>query len=182
MEPSNPYSSSNFGDRVADSGGLQRMMNPTILSQIRVVAILLIVHGVLLLVMGVFLVVLAVAMPQMLIAQQQKMPQQPGAPDLSQMKTILTATYGIMGLAGLIPGVIQIIAGIRNLRLRGRTFGLVAIISGAISLGTCYCAPTAIGLLIYGLIIYLHDTAKQAFELGEQGKTWREIESISRNT
>jgi hypothetical protein len=34
-----------------------------------------------------------------------------------------------------------------------------------------FCAPTAIALLIFGLIIYLNADVQRAFELGEQGAT-----------
>lgn len=81
-----------------------------------------------------------------------------------------------MAAKGIIPGLLQIIAGIANLRLKGRVFGIVALVSGMLSVGPCYYAPTAVGLLVYGLIIYLNETTKRVFALGRQGKTWREIE------
>ena len=46
---------------------------------------------------------------------------------------------------------------------------MAALISSVASMFTGYCAPTAIALLIYGLIIYLNDDVRRAFEMGEQG-------------
>ncbi len=40
---------------------------------------------------------------------------------------------------------------------------------------TCYCAPTAIALGVYGLITYLNYEVAQAFVMGEAGRTREEI-------
>jgi hypothetical protein len=56
----------------------------------------------------------------------------------------------------------------------------VALVMGSISIGTCYCAPTSIALLVYGLIIYLNNSAVQAFALAKQGLTWSDIEKMPR--
>jgi hypothetical protein len=33
----------------------------------------------------------------------------------------------------------------------------------------CYCAPTSIGVLVYGLIVYFNPAVVAAFELGKRG-------------
>jgi hypothetical protein len=85
-----------------------------------------------------------------------------------------------MGSAGIVPGIIQIIAGIRNFRLHGRIFGIVALVTGVLSIGTCYCAPTSVALMVYGLIIYLNNTSTQVFSLAQQGLKWSDIEKMTR--
>ena len=52
-------------------------------------------------------------------------------------------------------GLVKLIAGIKNYKWRGRTLGIVAFGTGLLSLCTVYCAPTAIALGVYGLIVYL---------------------------
>ena len=136
----------------------------------------MIVHGALCVSLGIGLAILSVFLPSVLVAQQQKMPPQANGPSLQQMQYLLVAVYGGMAAAGIIPGLLQIAAGIANLRLKGRTFGIVALVAGMLSVGTCYCTPTAVGLLVYGLIIYLNDTTKQVFALGNEGKSWRDID------
>jgi hypothetical protein len=40
---------------------------------------------------------------------------------------------------------------------------------------TAYCAPTAIALAIYGLIVYVNEPVIAAFQMGSRGKTPAEI-------
>ncbi len=179
MESDNPYAAHNLsGGPIRDVAG-NAELSASILGHIRVVSILMIVHGILLCVVGLFLIGLAIAMPYFLAMQPNAIKQQPGGPDMQQMKWIMGIMYGSMGLAGLVPGIVQLVAGIYNLSLKKRMFGIVALIFGAVSIATCYCTPTAIGLLVYGLIIYLHDTSKQAFALREAGRTREEIQALA---
>lgn len=176
MDPVNPYQAYNHvPNQLPDAApGLRR----SILSQIRVISILLIVHGVMLTLMGFFLIGMAVVMPTFIAAHNQQL-KQPSGPPPEQLQTILLATYGLMGAAGLIPGILQIVAGVNNLRLRGRVLGIVALLGGMVAVGTCYCAPTAIALAIYGLVIYFNDTAQKAFALGAEGRTMAEVEQMA---
>ncbi len=182
MEFENPYAvqSAGGGPGRGDQGGPR--LSLTILRQIRVIAVLLIVHGLMLMLMGVFLIGLAFLFPTMMAAQPGAMRQQAGGPPPEQLKIILIVVYGGMGVAGLVPGVLQVVAGSYNLFAKKRMLGIVALAVGTVSVGTCYCAPTAIALFVYGLIIYLHDTSKQAFALQEQGYSWQEIESLARQS
>ena len=41
------------------------------------------------------------------------------------------------------------IAGARNVKIRGRTLGFVALASGVVSMASCYCVPTALALGIW---------------------------------
>jgi hypothetical protein len=175
VEPTNPYSIQEQGTAVQSSAG-QPVLNRSIVSQIRVVAILMIVHGFLCVFLGIGLAAMSFFLPNLIVAQQQKMQPQLEGANPQQMQTMFVAVYSGMAAAGIIPGLLQIIAGIANLRLKGRIFGIVALVSGLLSMGTCYCTPTAVALLVYGLIIYLNETTKQVFALGAEGKSWREIE------
>ena len=69
----------------------------------------------------------------------------------------------------------HIVAGIRNYKFRGRVFGLVALGGGMITMITCYCAPTAIALGVYGLITFLNPEVNQAFAMAASGKKREEI-------
>ncbi|MBC7964884.1 MAG: hypothetical protein H7Z17_03070 [Fuerstia sp.] len=89
----------------------------------------------------------------------------------------MMATYGGMGLVSFVTGVLGIWAGIRMLSFRGRTFGIVAVSLGLLSLFGCYCLPTAIGLFAYGLIVLLNPSVKRAFEIAEQGYKPNEIQN-----
>ena len=101
----------------------------------------------------------------------------PAAPMPAGFELIMLAMYGSMGLISLVIGVLGIWAGIRMLKFRGRTLGIVALSSGLLSIAGCYCLPTAIGLFIYGLIVLLNEPVKSAFAMGEQGRTASEIQN-----
>ena len=101
----------------------------------------------------------------------------PAAPMPAGFELIMLAMYGSMGLISLVIGVLGIWAGIRMLKFRGRTLGIVALSSGLLSIAGCYCLPTAIGLFIYGLIVLLNEPVKRAFAMGEQGRTASEIQN-----
>jgi hypothetical protein len=50
-----------------------------------------------------------------------------------------------------------------------RVFGIVTMIAGLGAMLTCYCAPTAIGLGVYGMIIYFNPAVAKAFALAKSG-------------
>lgn len=86
-------------------------------------------------------------------------------------KNPLTGPYGywaliICGLACLVfaGGCLRIVAARKNRKLRARTQGIVSLCVGISSVVTVICAPTAIALLIWGLINYLNPNVKAAFE------------------
>jgi hypothetical protein len=141
-------------------------------NQVTVVAILMIVQGVLELLAGLLFTGAAFIVPAML-EKQPGAGQFPGMP--KDFKEIATALYLVMGVCGLVAGLLHLLAGIRNIFYRGRTLGLVALFAGAVSIGTCYCSLTTIGLLIYGAIVYFNEETARAFRMGEQGLSVAEI-------
>jgi hypothetical protein len=148
-------------------------------NQVIVVAILLIVQGVLEILMGLLLFFIAIVFVPMMaeeVARQQAGGRPGFGPGLPKdFEQLATPIYLAMGLIGLVVGGLHIVAGIRNLSYRGRAFGLVALFAGILSVGTCYCSLTALGLLIYGAIVYFNEQTARAFELGEQGISAAEI-------
>jgi hypothetical protein len=72
----------------------------------------------------------------------------------------------LLGPLLLAGGTLKIVAGIRNLQLRGRKLGLAAFVSCLAALPSCYCAPTALALGVFGFIVYLDPDVRRAFERG----------------
>ncbi len=128
--------------------------------QIRIVAILMMVQGGLELLMGLFLLVMAVVLPMSLAANAET----------RQMTTMIIAVYAVMGVGAIIAAVLHALGGWKNYQLKSRQFGLISLIAGSVlSLATCYCCPTAIGLMIYGLIVYMDGPVEAAFANREAG-------------
>ncbi len=146
-------------------------------NQVLAVAILMIVQGVLECLMGIIFSAAAFIVPRIIEEAHKKQGPGPmavpGLPPGSE--DLLTGIYLTMGICGLIAGLVHVIAGIRNISYRGRTFGLVALFMSVFSFATCYCAPTSLGLMIYGLIVYFNHETARAFELAGQGMSREQV-------
>jgi hypothetical protein len=146
--------------------------------QVTAVAILMIVQGVLEIGIGLLLLVMSVFIPMMMeeAVKQQPQPPPPGL-DAFPLQ-VMTTVYAAMASAGILAGIIHIIGGIMGLRYRGRTLGIVALLLGLVSVATCYCSVTTIGLAVYGLIVYFNADVAHAFELASQGMPVSEIKRM----
>ena len=130
---------------------------------VRAVAIMMIVQGALELLVGFFLVGMAVVVP-MVASSANNVNKPPEG-----VFWAMVAVYGGMAAVAFLVAALHITAGIKNLRFRGRTLGVVALSCGLLAICTCYCLPTAAALAVYGLIVYLNEGTKEAFRLGESG-------------
>jgi lysylphosphatidylglycerol synthetase-like protein (DUF2156 family) len=140
-----------------------------LVGHVRVVAVLMIVQGVLQC-LAAFMFVLG-GIGGIVEIASKKHPTMGS----EQSPVPIIVVIGSIAVFLLISGVLLIVAGITNLKYRGRVLGIVALCVAALSIISCYCAPTAIGLLIYGLIVFLNEDVRRAFELGKQGATSEEI-------
>jgi hypothetical protein len=164
-EPCGPFAEAVPEGSFPRPGGLVR--------HVRVVAILMIVQGALELGMAILLGVLAVVVPQVAMQAAASHPQDSLPPET--FLQIMTFTYGGMAAATGVAALLHIIAGVRNYRFRGKVFGIVAMACGVLSALSCYCLPTAVGLGVYGLIVYLNEGTAEAFRVGESGVAARQI-------
>jgi len=97
-------------------------------------------------------------------------------PEMAKMRPMSGIIFGL-AVPALICGVLRIAAGAYNLWYRGRILGMAALGVGLLTMVTCYCAPTSIGLAVYGLIVYLNDSVIAAFAMGDSGKSGAEIQA-----
>ena len=168
---SNPFRTPAPIDGAIDWTSASPEQNPDgYVRQVRVVAVLLIVHGTLLLALAVVLLLMTVALA--FVPTSASDPEMPLNPE---MKFWVSAAYAAVAGVLLAIALVQIFAGIRNLWLRGRTLGLFALGLGVLAALTVYCAPTAIALAIFGLIVYLHPSVELAFRLRAQGLSYQEV-------
>jgi hypothetical protein len=73
----------------------------------------------------------------------------------------------LLGLLMLACGVLKVFAGARNRRLRGRGLGYVALASAVPAVVSCWCAPTGLAIMVYGLVAYTRPEARLAFDQAE---------------
>jgi drug/metabolite transporter (DMT)-like permease len=134
-------------------------------SQVQVISILMIVNGALVSLMGLLLTALGPFMFVMLNMDKKGGPP----PDERAVLGILSAVYLALGLLVLTAGLLTLIAGIRCLKFRGRVFAIVALFLNVIPVFTFYCAPTSLGVMIYGLIVLFNADVARAFQMAAEG-------------
>jgi hypothetical protein len=171
----NPYLPPSSDDTAPDANpaDIDDDVDPRTIGKARYVpwvAVSMIIHGVLMLVAALGLIGMIVFfVPQFSeqIEQQQKLQRQqnPNAPQLPQnsMTTILYITYGAMSAFLFVIGLLGIYAGIRNYGYQNRILGIITMVLNMGSILFCWCLPFSIGLLIFGMIIYLSPEADRAF-------------------
>ena len=168
----NPYAFNQTTAPQPKAASQQGMVN-----HVMALSILMIVQGSLSSLCGLGVGAMALIMPAIIKAQAGMAPR-PGMPPQQmppEMEWIMIGMYGGMAVVLLGTGILGIWGGIRIMKFRGYTLGIVALSAGLLAIFGCYCAPTAIALFIYGLIVMLNPPVKQAFEMGEQGRTADEI-------
>jgi hypothetical protein len=143
-------------------------------TQVPVVSILMMVHGGMLIFMGLLL---SAAGPFLFFIAQNDQGAHP--PDKTMM-SVMAGGYLVYGIVVVIVGVLHIFAGIRCRRFRGRVLALVALFCNLLTLMTCYCMPTSVGMMVYGLIVFFNGDVTRAFAMAARGVSPQEILSSSR--
>jgi hypothetical protein len=143
------------------------------IQQVRVYAILSAVQGLLELGVGAMVLGMGFIMPAMMA--MEKANPRGGNPPPDGFIYGMMGAYIAIGSLVLLSAILRLVAAYRNFYFKGRTLGIASMIVGLSSLLTCYCGPTAIGILVYGLIVYLNPAVRMAFAMGDQGRTAAEI-------
>lgn len=163
----NPYNTpqQTFGDPLKQNVG-DRMPGLNMVNQITIVAIFMFIQGVLLMMMTALVFAYAFGLPALIRANPGNNPQQ----DLpEEVLTIITTAGAIIGTFTLLLALMHFLAGYWAINFKGRIFGITTMLLGLAASMTFYCAPTAIGLAVYGLIVYFNASVREAFRLRESG-------------
>lgn len=136
--------------------------------QVRLLSIFFYVQGGLEILVSLYYFFLAAFFPTMMVANQRKGFNQAGPSEETMIWIMIGAFVGI-GLLILIAGVLRIFAAYRSYKFTGRGLAIASLVVGAATCMTCYCAPTSIALLVYGLIVYCNPEVTAAFAMRKQG-------------
>lgn len=130
--------------------------------QVRVVAILMMVQGGLEIIMSGFLMIMALV----LASGGELIPSPDGlSPEASFW--FPSVLFGGIALIHFVVAGLHLYAGFLNYRYQSRMLGIVALLCGFATISAKFCFPTAMALMIYGLIVYLDSNVRQAFQRGE---------------
>jgi len=145
-----------------------------VVRQVKVVGILMIVHGITVVIMGGILAAIGI----MMAAAPPGRGRPGGPPDPWIFVVIYIAWGGMVAACGLLNSI----AGFRVMTFHNRVLGLVALFSNILVLFSCYCALTAIGMMVYGLIVLFQQDVARAFEMVASGATPEEaIDRLTRS-
>ncbi|MEM9646506.1 MAG: hypothetical protein AAF989_16055 [Planctomycetota bacterium] len=137
--------------------------------QITVVGILMMIQGVLNMVAALFIGFYAWILPEIF----RQTPNGQGVP--AEALLIMGVITGGVAAFVFSIGVFNVWAGWWTVHYKNRGRAIIALWSGLGSLFTCYCLPTSIILLIYGLVILMSPTANLAFDLRKRGHAGDDI-------
>ena len=179
----NPFSSPAPSYGLAQPGHDKRQSGLGYVRQIPILAIMTIVQGVLLALVALLCTGYGIFFAfffEGILAEAERAQMQAGAvpapnPADPPLEIIGAIAIGI-GVFILIISVLHFVAGIRALKYRGRRFIIVTWFLGLIASLTMYCAPTSIGLAIWGLIVFFNPAVKSAFDMVENGMDKKEVE------
>jgi hypothetical protein len=164
----NPYAAPQFEAKpVAGQNSASHITPSSLVQQVRIFGILNAVQGGLELIMGLLFLFYAVFFPIMM-SNPEFQQQQPDPPP-KEFLWAMGIGFGVGAALLLAVSVARIAAGVMNWRFRGRGLAMFSIIGGAVTVLTCYCAPTSIAVLIYGLVVMLSPQVKQAFAMAAKG-------------
>lgn len=149
----------------------------TLVKHIPAVGILLIVQGAMEILASLFVLLYGLLYGALATVPllDEKMAGEPGSEGMALVFGGAGVIFTLGAIAVFALGCLKVVAGFFNHRYRKRTLGLVALGSGFISIVTCYCAPTAVALAIYGLVVYLNEQSIEAFAMGESGMSSDDI-------
>lgn len=164
-----------FSDNPYQTPGMPLGYDPNaprrgMVNQVRVVAILNMVQGALELLMSLMYVFLGGFFGLVMRAEMAK-----DDPNGGMFANIMAGVMlGFGGLMILI-AAIRIYAGLRNYFFHSRVLAIVAACLGLLTVFTGYCAPTAIGVAVYGLIVLFSKEVTEAFEMRSKGASADEV-------
>lgn len=127
---------------------VHRLEQGRFVSQVPIFAIVMMVHGALMVGVGLIMLISGVVLGvEFLRTSDEALPGDP------VMSGFVFGMFGIIALTHVVPGLLQLRAGYRLRSFRSRTLGLVALSAGVATVFGCYCAPTSIALLIWGVVV-----------------------------
>lgn len=140
-----------------------RLYYDPITRHLKPLAIVLMVHGGLILLGGMFALAYGAAMAGALPSMSQ--------PISAHGPAALTGAVLVWALVGegalhLMVGALQGWAGWRIRQYRSRWLGLTALLAGLLTMLGCYCLPTSVALLVWGLIVLLNPAVVERFDSG----------------
>ncbi|KAA1257939.1 hypothetical protein LF1_04300 [Rubripirellula obstinata] len=150
-------------------GNMRRGM----VGHVQILGVLMIVHGIIDLLAAVFMMAYAWMMPGLMRQIGAGNGAKPMPP---QAEWGMLLVMGGIGVVFLIAGVSNLLGGIWAIQFRRRPGVVVGLVAGFAMLLSCYCFPTSLALMIYGMFVMFSQPVIYAFSLRQQGHDVKEIQ------
>ncbi|HJL15673.1 MAG TPA: B-box zinc finger protein [Sandaracinaceae bacterium LLY-WYZ-13_1] len=141
---------------------LDRLQGGRFVSQVPLFGIALMVHGALVLGLGLFAVVYSLFLVDAFAGLDPAATS--GDPGMRLLPDLLVGSMLGIGSLNTFAGALQLWAGFGLRKYRGRWLGILSLAFGLVTVLSCYCAPTALGMLVWGLVILLGGDVAERFE------------------
>lgn len=126
-----------------------------------VFAIFLMIHGAVLSIAGAFFLLYGGSLGVSFGTMPE--PTGQGTEGVRSIENMVVGLLLVVAIGHLVAGVLQLWAGWRMRTFRSRPLVFTALIAGLITVVGCYCLPTSMGILIWGLIVVLHPAVAERF-------------------
>jgi hypothetical protein len=150
-----------------------RLPRRGMVQQIRVVAILNAVQGTLELLMSLMYLLMGGFFGLFMRAEMAR-----NDPNGEVFANIMAGIMLVFGGMMLLSAGLRIYSAFRNYFLQSRVLAIVSLCLGLLAAFTGYCAPTAIGIAVYGLIVLFNKEAIEAFELRSKGASAEDVLAV----
>ncbi|HEY8432839.1 MAG TPA: B-box zinc finger protein [Sandaracinaceae bacterium] len=142
-----------------------RLATGRFVAQIPAFGIALMVHGGITAATGLYYAVFG----GFLALEWARVPSEPSdaLPIDALFESLFFGVAALMGLVHFVPGALQMWAGWRVRTYRSRRLAILALVAGLVAGIGCYCAPTSIGMLVWGLVILMERDVRERFAAAE---------------
>ena len=134
-----------------------RLEEGRFVGQVPMLGTVMIVHGVLVGGLGLYFLVFGG-----FFAQSVATAPASSAPD-DPFAGFMLGAFSLIGLVHMVPGVLQVWAGVQLRAFRSRGLALAGLGAGLVTVLGCYCSPTSIAMLVWGLIVLMHEDVRARF-------------------
>jgi hypothetical protein len=129
----------------------ERLARSRLVAHVPPLAITMMVHGVLTAGLGVYYLVFGTFFAGSIWSVPAS--EQAAEPVDELLPGIMLGAFVFLGMVQILPGVLQIWAGYRARTFHSRGLALAALIVGLAPALGCYCGPTSVALLVWGVIV-----------------------------
>lgn len=140
-----------------------RLSRGRFVAQVPILAVAMMVHGALTAGTGLYYLVFGGFFAANLGTSTPRPEEGPGA---ELFAGLMFGALGLIAVAHLVPGALQLWAGWRARTYRSRVLAFLALGSGLLTVIGCYCAPTSLGLAVWGVIVLASEPVRDRFAAG----------------